>query len=123
MNMTRAFKANQLKSLSWQEANAILSDFDVEKHRHVNDKIIDSKGGEIYIFYSLDEDKWAEYSADGYLWKNMGANKPAPINYPVLTKSYNHIKIKRTDDEEAKVNIYMSMFLKNVKILILGYVY
>ena len=51
--MTRAFKSNQTKSLSWQAANDILSDFDSEKH----DKIIDAKSGEIFIFYSLDEDK------------------------------------------------------------------
>ena len=88
MNNTRAFKTNELKALSIETVEQIITEFNIDTHTHVNDKIIDPVGGEVYIFYTTDPAKYLDYRVDGFKWKNMGGNKPFPAKNTIFLKSY-----------------------------------
>ena len=48
----QAFKEKQHDSLKWQTTQEYLNCFSYQKHPYVSDLIYQPKGGEIYIFYT-----------------------------------------------------------------------
>jgi hypothetical protein len=57
---------------------------------------------QVFMFYSADEKKVKDYKVDGYVWRNMGANKP------VLLKSYYKVICKdRTVNNEFCKDVFM----------------
>lgn len=114
MQSTRAFKVNEQKALKWETVDQILSEFDKDTDVHVNDRILDPQGGEIYLFYTCDPLKYNDWRADGYIWKNMGANKSVPPKDPVLLKSYFHAKnTEKIACNEFKREIWVKIGLES----------
>ena len=78
------------ESLTWVEAEEILSTYDLNDKKHV-DHITCPLGSEVYIYFQEDSTKYQDWKVDGYQWKNNGNKKPTPRSEPVLFKSYYHI--------------------------------
>ena len=61
------------KVLSWAMVVDILQEFDPESTPHVDTPFGKPKGGEVYIFFTLDAFKAEDYKIDEYQWRNNGA--------------------------------------------------
>ena len=44
--------------------------------------------GQMFIFYTKDNNKYEDWLADNYVWYNKGANKALPNGKPIVFKNY-----------------------------------
>jgi hypothetical protein len=82
------------------EDEMLLRKFDPKASRHITTKIVNPRGGEVYIFYN--DTKPQDWECDSYTWYHDGAKKLFPAEHSVICKSYWQVK----DENKKKSNAW-----------------